>query len=90
MNLQTFGVEIQVFRFGRLNLRGEGTFRSCTPGNSSSQEKELCNLQQRNSAPLGQQTTVSSLDPRRRSTTTSTFKTSVWRSRSSDSPEVED
>jgi hypothetical protein len=65
-------------------------FRSCTPGNSSSQDKnELSNLQQKSSIPLGQQASISSLDPGR-SSTTLTHKPLVWRSRSSDSREMED
>jgi hypothetical protein len=65
-------------------------FRSCTPGNSSLQEKnELSNSQPKSLIPLGQQASISSLDPRR-SSTTSTHKPLVRRSRSSDSPKVED
>ncbi|CAK9860570.1 unnamed protein product [Sphagnum jensenii] len=50
--------------------------------------EESCNSQQRSSSL--QIASISSLDHRRRSTTTSTLKPLVWRSRSSDSPEMED
>jgi hypothetical protein len=50
--------------------------------------EESCNSQQRSSSL--QIASISSLDRRRRSTTTSTLKPLVWRSRSSDSPEMED
>jgi hypothetical protein len=50
--------------------------------------EESCNSQQRSSSL--QIASISSLDHRRRSITTSTLKPLVWRSRSSDSPEMED
>jgi hypothetical protein len=50
--------------------------------------EESCNSQRRSSSL--QIASISSLDHRRRSTTTSTLKPLVWRSRSSDSPETED
>ncbi|CAM6035917.1 unnamed protein product [Sphagnum compactum] len=53
-----------------------------------SSQEESCNSQQRSSSL--QIASISSLDHRRRNTTTSTLKPLVWRSRSSDSPEMED